>query len=192
MPLLNLASCLDCTEVEGPGKRLALWVQGCLIRCPGCCNPHMFELAPRTLVESSKVAQRVERAAATHGIEGVTFLGGEPMLQARGLAALAATTQALGLTVMVFSGYRVEEIRRMALPGSAELLKHTDILVDGPYVADLPDHDRNWTGSTNQRFHFLSDRYPPGIEYDTAVGRGVELRIGLQSEMTLNGWPVDI
>lgn len=192
MALLNVASCIDCTEVEGPGKRLALWVQGCLIRCPGCCNPHMFELEPRTLIESSHVAERVERAALAHGIEGVTFLGGEPMLQAKGLAALAEATHAMGLTVMVFSGYRMEEIRRMALPGSVDLLKHTDILVDGPYVADLPDPDRNWTGSANQRFHFLSDRYAQGIECNPAFGRGIELRIGLRSEMTLNGWPVDV
>lgn len=192
MSLLNLANCIDCTEVEGPGKRLALWVQGCLIRCPGCCNPHLFELSPMIFVESSEVAARIKRAAETQGIEGVTFLGGEPMLQARGLAEIAAFTRALGLSVMVFSGYRLEEIRRLAMPGTADLLRHTDVLVDGPYVSNLPEQDRNWVGSVNQRFHYFSDRYQANIERDPAYARGIEIRVGLHSEMKLNGWPVDV
>ena len=44
MSYLNLASLRLSTESEGPGKRLALWVQGCERRCPGCCNPNMQEI----------------------------------------------------------------------------------------------------------------------------------------------------
>ena len=44
MAYLNLASIRMCTESEGPGRRLAIWVQGCKKRCPGCCNPDMQEI----------------------------------------------------------------------------------------------------------------------------------------------------
>ena len=46
---------LPQTEAEGPGVRMAVWVQGCPMRCLGCCNPEMlpFERAeggsPRTV-----------------------------------------------------------------------------------------------------------------------------------------------
>ena len=192
MGLLNLADWVECTEVEGPGKRFALWVQGCILKCPGCCNPQMFDLAPRHLLETQQVVDQIARALAHHGIEGVTFLGGEPMLQARGLAVVAKAVRTFNLSVMVFSGYRLEELQQMAMPGVSDLLSVTDILVDGPFVAGLPERERNWAGSTNQRFHFLTDRYRAGIERDAAFGHGFEVRIGPTSELELNGWPVDV
>ena len=42
--MLLIADIVVETVVEGPGKRLAIWVQGCEIRCPGCCNPRFFSL----------------------------------------------------------------------------------------------------------------------------------------------------
>jgi len=81
MNLLNLASIVPCTESDGSGKRFALWAQGCLKRCPGCCNPHMFELAPKHVVPCGAVVAQVLHARTIYQIVGVTFLGGEPMLQ---------------------------------------------------------------------------------------------------------------
>lgn len=39
---LSVAQFVACTEAEGPGKRFALWMQGCPMRCPGCCNPEFI------------------------------------------------------------------------------------------------------------------------------------------------------
>ena len=50
MPYINLASIRLCTESEGPGKRTAVWVQGCQRRCPGCCNPHMQEIRKNKII----------------------------------------------------------------------------------------------------------------------------------------------
>src|SRR5262245_33508431 len=41
-PILQIAQVIPCTEAEGPGKRFAIWFQGCPLRCPGCCNPEML------------------------------------------------------------------------------------------------------------------------------------------------------
>ena len=95
-------------------------------------------------------------AARLHRIEGITLLGGEPLAHAAGAAVLARAAHGLGLSVMVFTGYTLEEARRM--PDAAELLAETDILVDGPYLRDRPETRRRWIGSANQRVHFLSDR----------------------------------
>lgn len=51
---LNLGSWVDCTEVEGPGRRAALWVQGCLKRCPSCCNPGHLPLVARRRVPAAE------------------------------------------------------------------------------------------------------------------------------------------
>lgn len=191
MVRLNIASWIACTEVEGPGKRFALWVQGCLLRCAGCCNPHMFELSPRNIMEAGEVWGLIQAAKDSHGIEGVTFLGGEPMLQARGLAEVARLCRKSGLSVVVFTGYTLEQLKENPLPGVPELLSETDLLIDGAFEAGQPEAERNWVGSANQRFHYLTDRYSPAIECDPKYPHGFELRLSKDGTLQINGWPVD-
>jgi anaerobic ribonucleoside-triphosphate reductase activating protein len=51
----------------------------------------------------------------------------------------------------------------------------------------LPDRQRRWIGSTNQRIHFLSDRYRAD---DPSWGRPNTLEIRLSGrEITVNGFP---
>ncbi|NRT58070.1 4Fe-4S single cluster domain-containing protein [Sphaerotilus uruguayifluvii] len=189
---LNLARWVDCTEVEGPGRRAALWVQGCLKRCPGCCNPHFLPLVARQRVPAAEVVGWLALARDTAGIEGVTMLGGEPMLQAAGLAEVGRGAQALGLSVMVFSGHTLEELEALQPTGWRELLSVTDVLVDGPYEADQPDTRRRWIGSRNQRVHYLSARHGPGMETLPAGGRDLEVRVDASGGLHLNGWPVRV
>jgi anaerobic ribonucleoside-triphosphate reductase activating protein len=192
MHWLNLASRLPCTEVEGPGRRAALWVQGCNKRCRGCCNPAYLQFVERELVSAESVLDWLSNAHKAYALEGVTFLGGEPMLQAQGLALVAQGAQALGLSVMVFSGYTRAELNELQLPGADQLLFNTDVLVDGQYEANLPDHSRLWIGSTNQQYHYLSSRYDPRIEKDEAVERAIEVHIGSNGSVFVNGWPEKI
>lgn len=191
MNWINLASWLPATEAEGPGRRAALWVQGCLFRCPGCCNPNFLRIAPRDLVSAASLVDRLSAAKSEHDIEGLTMLGGEPMLQAKGLSELAAGAHGLGLSVMVFTGYTLEELRTDPLPGSDNLLSHTDVLVDGRYVAQLPEESRAWAGSSNQRFHYLTNRYDSSIEQTDGGNQRVEIRFNESGRAELNGWPAD-
>ena len=184
--VLPVAQIVAGTEAEGPGRRLALWFQGCPLRCPGCCNPEMLPFAGGQVLPIAEVLSRVVKAAE-QGIEGITLLGGEPLAHARPAAALAEAVQHLGLTVMVFSGYTLAEARAMADPAVAELLRHTDILVDGRYLRDQPETVRRWIGSANQQVHLLSERYraddPRWLLPNT-------LEVRLQGgEVTINGFP---
>jgi len=74
---LNVAAWLPCTQVEGPGRRAAIWLQGCDKRCVGCCNPEFLKFVERNLVSADSVAQQILDAKRDYSIEGVTFLGGE-------------------------------------------------------------------------------------------------------------------
>ena len=190
MSKINIADYIENTEVEGPGKRFALWVQGCLRRCPGCCNPHYLDFVPRTIMESEQICALIEDSKNKHGIEGVTFLGGEPALQARGLSEVAKFCRGIGLSVMTFTGYTMEELSAENLPYVDELLRYTDILVDGAYEESKKEEKRNWVGSTNQRFYFLTDFYKQGIEYDERFSHGFEMRFSTDGIVQLNGFPL--
>jgi anaerobic ribonucleoside-triphosphate reductase activating protein len=150
----------------------------------------MWPLEPCWLVTPQNVIRLIRSAKKRHNVEGVTFLGGEPMLQAKGLAKIARAAWHCGLSVMVFTGYTFSKLKRMRPPGAEKLLSYTDILVDGPYMLDFPETMRNWVGSSNQRFYFLTNRYSPDIVHDPAFGHGVEVRISANNCMTINGWPI--
>jgi len=149
----------------------------------------MLEIVPKHIVETDTVMTRIRSAQQRHAIEGITLVGGEPMLQAKGLAVIANQCQAGGLSVMTFTGYTMTELKTECLPGMHQLLAHTDLLVAGPYVAHLRETKRHWVGSKNQCVHFLSRRYSPGIEYDPAFSRGMELRVDNDQHIRMNGWP---
>ncbi|MCC6420891.1 MAG: radical SAM protein [Gemmataceae bacterium] len=184
--VLTVAQIVPSTEAEGPGKRFALWFQGCSLRCPGCCNPEMLSFAGGTRIPLDEVLAQVEAAAAA-GVEGVTLLGGEPLAHAAAAAALARRVRRLGLTVMVFSGYTLEEARALPDPAVRELLDQTDILVDGPYVRELPEAGRRWVGSSNQRVHFLTGRYS-AADRRWVQPNTLEIRLS-GGTLTVNGFP---
>ena len=189
MEWLNLAARLACTEAEGPGRRAAIWVQGCNKRCRGCCNPAYLPLVERDFVSASSVLDWLIRAHDEHDLEGLTILGGEPMLQAQGLAVVARGAQAIGLSVMIFTGYTIDELDALQLPATDQLVSYTDILIDGPYDASEPDTARHWTGSRNQKFHYLTDRYSQKDEGVNEITRTIEVRLISDKTILINGWP---
>lgn len=184
--LLSIAMIVPVTEAEGPGKRFALWFQGCPLRCAGCCNPEMLPFEGGRVSTLDEVESAIT-AALPLGIEGITLLGGEPTAHAPGAAPLARRVRDLGLTVMVFTGYTIDELSARNDPQVNDLLAHTDILVDGRYERDLPDLTRRWIGSTNQRIHFLTDRYTAD-DPRWRKNNTLELRL-VGGEIVVNGFP---
>jgi len=178
-----LALRVDDTCAEGPGRRTALWVQGCPFRCPGCCNPQMQAFTGGTWVD---VDDEIERLAALD-VDGITLLGGEPFAHAPALARLARGVRAQGKTVMAFSGYTLAQLQGDIVVGAAALLQACDLLVDGLYVQSQPETERRWIGSRNQRMHFLSSAYDPADPCFTQRNT-VELRLRGDG-VVVNGWP---
>ncbi len=180
---LRVAQFVPRTEAEGPGPRFALWLQGCPLRCPGCCNPEMFsDRGP--LVPVEELARRI---LATPGIEGLSLLGGEPFAQPGPAAALCERVREAGLSIMVFSGYTLAELRAMARPDVDRLLATVDLLVDGRYEKEQPDTHRRWIGSRNQVLHFLTSRYSPDDPRFSAPNTA-EIHL-VDGKLVINGWP---
>lgn len=182
--LVDVARTVPRTVAEGPGARFAVWVQGCTIRCPGCFNPHLWRASGGTPTPPASLVG----AALDAGVEGVTLLGGEPVDQAPALATFAAGAREAGLSVMTFTGHLLEDLRAASDPAVHALLDATDLLVDGPYLADRPDLVRPWVGSTNQRFHFLTDRYRHLEDRLADLPDRIEVRVAPTGETSVNGW----
>ena len=182
--VLRVAHLVPRTGVEGPFERFALWLQGCSIRCPGCCNPELFSSAGgRELAVEGLVAQVREA-----GVEGLTVLGGEPLEQLEPLAELCGRVRAAGLGVIVFTGFTFAQAR--ARPGFSRLWAAIDTLVDGPF--DARDRERGpgarrFIGSRNQGLRHRSERY---AEPDLWRGEnGAELRIEADGRISVHGFP---
>ena len=172
------------TAAEGPGVRAALWVQGCPIRCPGCFNPQTWSAKGGSVVTVDEVLAWIIEA---EGIEGVSFLGGEPFTQATALAELGAACQARGLSVVTFTGYDFSAIQSAARPDWNQLLAVTDLLLAGPFVQDQLDLSRPWVGSANQEFIFLTPRYRELEASILKTRNAVEIEIGEDGKIGLNG-----
>jgi anaerobic ribonucleoside-triphosphate reductase activating protein len=151
--LLNIANTIPHSVVNGPGERFVIWVQGCSLRCPGCWNPGTWSHQPRTLVRASDLIQTI---LATSGVEGITITGGEPFEQAAGLIPLVSGVRAAGLSVMVFTGFELDELNT---DDQRILLAGCDVVVAGRYLRDRHSGELPWLGSANQTIHFLTKRY---------------------------------
>lgn len=184
---LRVGARVACTEAEGPGRRFAVWVQGCDLRCPGCCNPEFFARDGGKSVAVTTLTDELRAARDIHAITGLTVLGGEPSEQAEAVAALCRSARDLGLSTLVFTGRTLAELQ--ATPEARALLAAADTLVDGRFDARRrePPDGRRWIGSTNQQIVHLTPRHA-----DPALWRGrdhVELQIDAAGRLTAHGAP---
>jgi len=146
----------------GPGKRVAIWVQGCSIKCPGCVSPSLWTVKEGQAVEIDKLAWHVSQIGKD--CQGVTITGGEPFDQYPQLVAFAAMISELThLDLFAFSGYTLEQLEERH--PDRLWSRYLDYLVDGPYREDLAD-DSNWRGSSNQRFFRFKNGQPRQSEPD--------------------------
>ncbi|MBD2137033.1 radical SAM protein [Anabaena sp. FACHB-1237] len=161
---LNIMGYIDKSEVNGPGCRAVIWVQGCKKECPGCFNPNSWDFEINQLVAIDTL---VENILSNPFNTGVTFSGGEPFWQASALAEVARKVKAKGLNVMSFSGFTLEQLKsKSAPPGSQELLAELDILIDGPFVESLAINSPNSpVSSSNQRVNIFNPDFENKISW---------------------------
>lgn len=152
---LNIMGYVDGSEVNGPGCRAVVWLQGCFRECSGCFNPSSWSFEMNQLIAVDALLQKILSYPQN---EGVTFSGGEPFWQAPALAQLARQAKAHGLNVMSYTGFTLEELQGDYAPaGAGALLDQLDVLVDGPYVESLAIHTADsLVSSRNQRVHMFN------------------------------------
>ena len=69
-------------SVDGPGVRFVVFLQGCALRCRYCHNPDTWPAAGGTPILPQQLVEKLLRYKPYYGAQGgVTFSGGEPLLQ---------------------------------------------------------------------------------------------------------------
>ena len=100
---------------NGPGRRAVLWVQGCSLACPGCFNPETHAIEGGQSIAVAEFFDLIDSQAGE--IEGLTVSGGEPLQQLEALTQLLRLVREhTELSVLLFTGLRLEEILRLNSP----------------------------------------------------------------------------
>ena len=78
------------STVDGPGVRFVVFMQGCKLRCKFCHNPDTWKQDSGTIISDEELVQKILKAKKylTNGKGGVTFSGGEPLLQTQFLISV--------------------------------------------------------------------------------------------------------
>ncbi len=150
MTTVRIAGVVRESIVDGPGIRFVVFTQGCPHACPGCHNPQSHDGTQGYDCDIEKIINEIHKNPL---ITGVTFSGGEPMLQPTPLLALAKKIKLMGKHLMIYTGYTAEELLQMGEqhPDLLALLRATDILIDGRYLEEERSLSLLFRGSKNQR-----------------------------------------
>ena len=169
---------------NGPGVRISLFVSGCTHHCEGCFNEDAWDFhygKPFTEQEENRIIEYLKNDF----VSGITLLGGEPFEQAKDLAELSKLINSLGLSIVCFTGYTIEELKSQNNNDVNNFLLQIDLLIDGGFEKENYDLSRPWVGSSNQRYHFLTNFYTPEIikKYKNKI----EVHINQNGKVEING-----
>ncbi|MBC8016378.1 MAG: anaerobic ribonucleoside-triphosphate reductase activating protein [Sporomusaceae bacterium] len=132
--------------VDGRGLRTVIWCQGCHHNCPGCHNPDTHDF---TAGFERDIDELVQQILAVKMQSGVTFSGGDPMLQAASCAQIARQLKEKGINIWCYTGFTFEEL--LNRPDCLEFLQYVDVLIDGKFELALKSYELLFKGSANQR-----------------------------------------
>lgn len=91
------------TAMDGPGTRVTVFFSGCPLRCQYCHNPDTLYMRKGTPVVADDLMDRLRRYKAVFKVTkgGVTFSGGEPLMQPKFLANLLHQCKSEGISTAI-------------------------------------------------------------------------------------------
>ena len=103
----RLSGIVNDSIVDGPGLRLAVFMQGCPYGCPGCHNPQTHDVMGGREADTEEVRAILKKNPL---LDGLTLSGGEPLLQPQAAREMAEMAKAQGLNVWCYTGDTVEHM----------------------------------------------------------------------------------
>ncbi len=144
--MLRVHSFESMGTFDGPGLRLVVFLQGCNFRCLYCANPDTIAIGQGgKLIPDEEVVRRAVSEKPFFGKRGgITFSGGEPMVQARELIPVCEALREEGIHICLDTN---GSIRNEYV---TELLALVDmVLLDCKHI--LPEQHHVITRCDNQR-----------------------------------------
>lgn len=136
--MLNIYNIEKSNYVNGNGCRYVIWLQGCNLSCPSCWNKQTWNFKEKLIKSVDEVF--FEILDLKDKIEGVTFSGGEPFLQAKELSILAKKIKKeTNLSIQIFTGFEKNELIK---EDHLNLLKYTDILISGRFDENIKNNNQ--------------------------------------------------
>ena len=137
---------------NGAGVRTVLWVSGCDVHCHNCHNPQTWDFNSG-IPFTDDTMQEILYDLSKPYIKGLTLSGGHPLDPHNAPKVLEIVKRVKMVfpnkDIWIYSGYVWENIIKDET--LREILKYTDVLVDGAYVDELRDISLAFRGSSNQR-----------------------------------------
>ena len=152
---IRLASDLQTGSiVDGEGLRAVIWTQGCIHNCYGCHNPSTHSKNGGFLTDTEVINHELDSLTLE---DGITFSGGDPMMQIDACLDIARHANKLGLNIWCYTGYTFEQLLKMSeiKPSLKEFMSFIDVLVDGKFVLSQRSLNLKFRGSRNQRIIFF-------------------------------------
>lgn len=155
---MNLARILYPVQVLGPGNRIGLWLCGCNRACKGCSNPELWVQREELEINVQDVVSLIRKIAESYNVDGFTISGGEPFLQADELLLLLSYLTPISTDILIYTGYRLEELRELNSKSINGILDSAAVIIDGAYIEGL-NNDSILRGSSNQQIHIMNPSY---------------------------------
>lgn len=113
----------------------------------------------------SQLKQLIQSHINVHPHLGITISGGDPFFQNELGELLRFCKQDLHIEdILVYTGFTLEELKKIKQSFVHEALQYIDVLIDGKYMHELNDN-LPLRGSSNQVIHFfnplLKSKYEP-------------------------------
>ena len=149
---MNYEKIDKCSVSNGIGARTVLWVSGCDIRCRNCHNPQTWDFNSG-IPFTEETMQEILYDLSKPYIKGLTISGGHPLDPHNAPKVLEIVKRVRMVfpdkDIWIYSGYEWEDIIKNET--LREIMRCTDVLVDGAYVDELRDISLAFRGSSNQR-----------------------------------------
>ena len=149
---MNYEKVDKCSVSNGAGVRTVLWVSGCDVHCHNCHNPQTWDFNSG-IPFTDDTMQEILYDLSKPYIKGLTLSGGHPLDPHNAPKVLEIVKRVKMVfpnkDIWIYSGYVWENIIKDET--LREILKYSDVLVDGAYVDELRDISLPFKGSSNQR-----------------------------------------
>lgn len=135
--------------VDGPGVRFVIFMQGCSLRCLFCHNPETWDMNKKVdEYTPDELVKKVLNYKAYFGDKGgVTFSGGEPLMQKEFLLECLKLLKKENINTCIDTAG--------SIPNCSEILKYTDLVILDIKAINTDKYKYITKGNINNQENFI-------------------------------------